>query len=170
MTTIRYILIYILAIGILWSCDKPKNYSHIPDISFSKLSVKNGLDTIGNAVFKCQLSFDFVDGDGDLGLNDYDTLGNFAPGKEHYYNLYIYLYEKKNGIFVKKEGLTYPYRFKNISKQGTTNPIVKGEMKVDFDLSKTVQYADTCHFRFYIFDRALNQSNTETTNEFYLHP
>ncbi len=151
------------------SCDKPKEYSKVPEITFKSLSVKNASDTLGNAVFRFKLSFNFIDGDGDLGLEAYDTLGDFAPGKPYYYNLHIGLYEKQNGTFLKNESVTNNFRFQDISKKGTSNKVLKGEMQIDFDLTKYNQYKDTCYFKFYIFDRNLNQSNTENTNEIYLY-
>ncbi len=151
------------------SCEKPKKYSNIPEITFKSLSVKNATDTLGNAVFRFNLTFDFIDGDGDLGLTPYDTLGDFAPGKPYYYNLHIDLYEKENGILQKNEGIANNFRFQNISKVGTNNKTLKGEMQIDFDLSKYNAYQDTCCFKFYIFDRALNQSNIAQTDEIYLY-
>ncbi len=148
------------------SCEKPQEYSDIPEVTFKSLSVKKGLDTLGNEVFKFNLIFDFVDGDGNLGLSPYDTLGDFAPGKPYYYNLHIDLYQKQDGVFTKDEDVANNFRFQNISKTGTNNKLLKGEMNIDFELSKYPN-KDTCCFKFYIFDRLLNQSNIEKTNEIY---
>lgn len=151
------------------SCKKPKNYSPIPEINHVSTNITQGKDTLGNPIFKVAVSFSFVDGDGDLGLSPSDTTGEFGPGKDYYYNLKFAFYEKKNGVFNRNESIKPYYRFQNISKSQTTNKVLKGDMLIEIDLSTTIQYADTTKFTYFIYDRALNKSNIEETNELFLY-
>lgn len=165
------ILIFILAIisiGFL-SCKKPQNYSSIPEITHVSTNFSIVRDTLDNEIYRISVKFSFVDGDGDLGLNSNDTLGDFAPGKKYYYNLKFAFFEKTDGQYIENETIKPYYRFQNISKSQTTNNVLKGDMIVDIDLSTTVDYADTTKFNFYIYDRTLNKSNIESTTELYLN-
>jgi len=152
------------------SCEKPKKYSNIPEIKFLDITVTKGFDALDNPRHFINVHFSFTDGDGNLGLDDYDTLGDFSPGEKHYNNIILTFYEKVNGIIQEKTDIgNLKFRFKNISKQQTTNKLLKGEMKVDMDIDAKKTYADTCFLEFYIKDRTVNQSNIERTTEIYLN-
>ena len=166
--TVYISFMVVLSIG-FFSCKKPQDYSSIPEIKHISSSFSIKKDTLDNEIYKVSVRFSFVDGDGDLGLSPSDTLGDFAPGKKFYYNLKFSFLEKINGVYVLNENIKPYYRFQNISKSQTTNKVLKGDMIVDIDLSTTVNYADTSKFRFYIYDRALHQSNIENTTEIYLN-
>lgn len=161
--------IFILFIFGFSSCEKPQDYSPIPHIDFIKADLSENFDTLGNAINRIEIHFNFVDGDGDLGLEPSDTLGDFGPGKEYYYNLKFFFYEKQNGELSLNETINANFRFQNISKTQTTNKVLKGEMIVKIDLSQTINFADSSKFKFYIYDRALNKSNIEETNELFIN-
>ena len=63
-------LLSIICIGwCLNSCEKSSSYSDIPEIEFKKLIVdSNSTDGFGNKVKNADLTFRFIDGDGDLGV------------------------------------------------------------------------------------------------------
>jgi len=169
MRFINLILI-LLSIG-LFSCEKTEDYLYIPEIKFVSLEQTNGQDDLGNEVSIVKVRFSFIDGDGDLGLSPSDTIGDFAPGKDFYYNLLFQYYEKKDGQFVQNESVINSFRFQNISKVQTANKALKGDMIAELIFSKSseINYADTSKNTLFIYDRALNKSNIIETSEFYLN-
>ena len=165
---ISFISLIILLFG-LFACEKPKDYSFTPEIKIISTETINGTDALGNPTNITKVRFNFIDGDGDLGLDSWDTTGAFAPGKEHYHNLKFQLYEKENGEFVLNEQEKNYFRFQNISKTQTTNKVIKGDMIAELFFSKETHYADTIKLSFYIYDRELNKSNIEETDEIFLN-
>ncbi len=169
---INLFLSLILAVSLLYlaSCEKPKTYSKIPEIKFLDLDLIKAQDTLGNDIKRLTVHFSFVDGDGDLGLEPNDTLGSFASGQEDYHNLLFDFYELNNGTTVKRNDISnLKFRFKNISKEQTSNKVLKGEMKVNIDLNATISFADTSFLEFYIKDRSVNTSNIERTSQIYFN-
>jgi len=78
----KFILSFLSAVllSTLTSCFDPPEYSNIPEISFDNIrfvDVDRGSDSL-------ILSFNFTDGDGDLGLNSADTLSPY-----HSYNFIL---------------------------------------------------------------------------------
>ena len=90
-----FYIMLVLAIAFS-SCKKPKTYSPEPSITFKDL-VKNtnsqGLDE------SADLTISFVDGDGDIGLAESDTMPPFNPESVYYYDFYISFFKKNNGVF-----------------------------------------------------------------------
>lgn len=163
------VLINIILVLGLFSCKKPQIYSPIPEIKHVSTDVSTAKDTLGNRIYKVSVRFSFVDGDGDLGLSPSDTLDDFGPGKDYYYNLKFHFFEKIDDQFIENTNVKPYYRFQNISKSQTTNNVLKGEMVVEIDLSATITYQDTTKFNFFIYDRGLNKSNIEETSELRLN-
>lgn len=162
MKTIKYAVIITLLILALGSCRKIEQLPPVPSIKFTRFTVFDTITLLGN--FKAgRLEFYFEDGDGDLGL---------APpvGKEtDTTNLYLTLFRKKGGIMVTSGDkvdvlLPYPsYRIPYMERPGV-NKIIKGTISVSF-LYMFYYPGDTIKYDFYIKDRALNESNVESTGE-----
>lgn len=147
------------------SCEKPQDYSPIPEIEYISTVFTQNVD---QNITEATISFSFIDGDGDLGLEQADTMGQFAPDQEFYYNLIFDFYEKKNDTLKLSPRKDY-FRFQNISKSQTTNKVLKGDMEVTINFENSQSFSDTSIFRFYIYDRALNKSNVVETHEIYLN-
>ncbi len=160
-------LILFISLSLL-SCEKTEEYSVTPEIKYVKTTISTGTDQLGNTSKILEVQFSFVDGDGDLGLTQADTNGVFAPGEDYYYNLKFQLLEKINGQFILNESEKHNFRFQNISKQQTNNKVLKGDMITKLYLSTENNYADTIKLSFFIYDRALNKSNIEESNELIL--
>lgn len=170
MIKLQNIILSILTfVLLLWSCEKPTTYSEIPEIKFKSVSIEQTQDTLGNPVQRALLAFTFVDGDGDLGLNPSDTIGEFAPSEAFYYNLMVQIDEKENGVWIANPIFKGNYRFVNISNENTTNHLLKGEMIVEIDITSFIQFKDTTRFKYFIYDRGLHQSNIDYSNEIYLN-
>jgi len=110
-----------------------------------------------------ELVFDFVDGDGDIGLPQPDSISTDTTN----YNLFFTLYEKLDGEFLKVYLATpLKYRIPFIEMEGQ-NKTLKGEIKVELSyylIHGRLEY-DTIMYEFYLIDRALHKSNVETTPE-----
>jgi len=145
----------ILMIGALLiaaiSCKKPAAVTTVPTLSF--LSYTHFYD-INNKDTTGLLKMYFVDGDGDMGLNQDE------PGADFYSTLWF----KKNNVW-KADTFYYNYRIPYLVGQGGTGTM-KGEIDITFNkIIVTSIPFDSVKFQCYIVDRAGNQSNKIFTDE-----
>ncbi|MBP9153212.1 MAG: hypothetical protein KBF73_13080, partial [Flavobacteriales bacterium] len=91
-------LMFVFVVVALSSCLKRVDYPNRPHIEF--LGFYPNLAAAGPGDSLGAVKFSFTDGDGDLGLNEGDTMGEFAQGQPYNYNLFINYFEKQNGVFV----------------------------------------------------------------------
>jgi hypothetical protein len=146
----------------LYSCRKPENYSEIPEIEYLSFFIRDTTDLLGNRGLVGELTFSFVDGDGDIGLRQpADTVD---PEDPDYTDLFFTMYVMQNGVLTEldENDLQFPlnYRIPYLEPEGQ-DPSLKGEIKVEF-LYLFFEY-DTIQYDFYIIDRALHESNVEST-------
>jgi hypothetical protein len=145
------------------SCRDRESLPIVPEISFSsysKISNAAGKDSL------VRIKFNYLDGDGDLGLSERDTFPPFhyTPTNKYYYNIFIDYLEKKSGIFVpvtvpfSSDTIRFLYRMEVITPEGK-NKAIKGDITMDIDLSPYPVKPDTIMFRIQIADRALHLSN-----------
>jgi hypothetical protein len=151
-----------LILSFIFSCKKPEKYSDIPYISYIGMPVKDTHDTLGNAIKRAQLSFYLVDGDGNVGFEEGDTFPPYEITGNYYYNLFIEMYELKNGQYSLVE-LAAPFNFrtKYIEPIGQ-NKTLKCSIYVNLDFNIPVSW-DSVKFNFHMYDRALNKSNEVST-------
>lgn len=153
------LLVGIIVLG-LTSCLKQVEYPNRPDIEFQGVflnpAATSDVDSLGF------VKFSFTDGDGDLGLNDQDSTGQFALGEDYYYNLFIRYFEKQNGNYVEViPPQPFHVRFERLSAVGG-NGALEGEMDVRFYTDPTSLF-DTVKYEMYIVDRSLQHSDTIVT-------
>ena len=158
-----FLLLFVI-VG-LSSCLKRVDFPNRPDVEFIGLyfnpNASNVLDSLG------MVSFRFTDGDGNLGLNDEDSEGQFALGQPYYYNLFVRYFEKRNGVY--EEFVTDPpfhSRFERLSSAGVDNAL-EGRMDVRIDARPGSPY-DTVRYEIYIVDRDLQHSDTIVTPDIVL--
>ena len=158
------------------SCRQEVEYPIEPHITY------NGFTYIFNAdsTFSGEgvLSFDYTDGDGDLGLDDADSIYPFGPNDPHYYNMVIDYFKSVNGQFVKMplvywNQLTQQYdtvsfnsRFKRLIFNDEVKPI-SGTIEYKMQVQNPLSPNDTIKFEVRILDRALHESNTIQTDPIY---
>ena len=156
----RTIAIWIVLM-LLVSCDEePETYPEEPVVDYQSFGIYITEDALGNQVVMGRLSFDFTDGDGNLGLPPLEGNTNPDLPDSLKYNFYLQLYDLQGYDFVKipeSEGGILKYRIPFIYKQPT-----KGIM--DLDISYPVIVHDTIFYTFYIVDRTFNRSNTDSTD------
>lgn len=160
-----FVKILILIITVLLSglsCQKIESLPEIPSISFKSFILIDTTDVLGNEGKIGELTFDFEDGDGDIGLTQPDSLSADSTN----FNLFFTLFSKTDGEFIEvsENDLETPlnYRIPYIKKEGQ-NKALKGEIQIDF-IYLLFEY-DTIKYSFFIVDRALHKSNIETTPE-----
>lgn len=135
-----------------------------PRIEFRDFTVFDTTDILGNEAKAGRLVFYFEDGDGDLGLAESQSQ---TPEER---NLFLTLYRKTGEVMVPAETTDplypSPYRIPYMERLGQ-NKILKGEITVVL-LYLFYEESDIIMYDFFIRDRALHDSNIESTCEIAL--
>ena len=160
----RLLYIIIFATLALAGCPTPKTLPDTPRIEFKSFILEKKFNALNQEILTGTLTFDFEDGDGDIGFEaSPDSL--FLPDSVKY-NLFLTLHEMANGVYREvdtSELLSLPYyRIPPLDREGQ-NKTLKGEISVDIEYF-TIEY-DTLRYSFYLMDRAFHRSNVDTTNE-----
>jgi hypothetical protein len=174
--------------SLFFACRKPPVYPETPEIKFE--SVKTISFTRDEIRYDSLIiSVSFKDGDGDIGLEQKDTISPYQRIKEYiydttktdsiigfipnfyYFNYHATMYIKKNGVFelfpLPDPNLNYNGRIGSLNKSSRTGPI---EGKIDYSGIRIRQRnapnpLDTIKFKIQIVDRKLNKSNIVETSE-----
>jgi len=145
-------------------CPEIQTLPDTPRIEFDSFTLSEKTDDLGNKILLGELVFNFEDGDGDIGMAAVDSI---APDDSSQYNLFLTMYKKINMQYIKvgKDELGEPlfYRIPYIEPREGQNKTLQGNIKIDFEYL-TINY-DTIRYEFYMYDRARNKSNTETTTD-----
>jgi hypothetical protein len=155
-------IVYLGFVFILFfcACRKPIKYSDIPEIKL--IGIEYHIDTV--YIFGHEpiinhgalLAFYFQDGEGDLGLDESDLKNPPFNTEPYSNNLFIDVYEKQNGNFVKNDS-SFNAKFPRLSF--TPGESINGE--IYHTISNCFNLYDTLQLQFYIVDRKLNKSNVE---------
>jgi hypothetical protein len=163
MSKIKYFAI-VLCLIVLFSCKKEESYPVIPSIVYKEF-IYDAAQQEGYFVFK------FTDGDGDIGLHQYDTYPPFDTTSYFYNNFFIHVYERINGVYKpfilfntttqQNDTIIFKYRIPYIDPV-SSNGSLKGELQTKLDIGLMLPYlhTDSILFEAYIFDRQLHRSNT----------
>lgn len=161
MRFIQHILLSVLII-LLSGCPEIEVIPEIPEIEFLSFTLSEDVDELENIILTGELVFSFQDGDGDIGLQEPDTI---TPGDTTIYNLFFTMFQKTEGEYIElgEDDLGAPlnYRIPYIEPREGQNKILSGEVNIRFEYP-TINY-DTIRYDFYITDRALHKSNIEST-------
>ena len=155
-----FLAVFLFTLIFLVNCDKDKDYPDTPVITMSqKQEYSNPVNMI----------IDFTDGDGDIGLNERDTLPpynfNEDPFNKYYYNLLLYYFEKNDSIWQEIElPVPYFYRIPVITPRGQ-NKALNGEIEVAISLP--FNRPDSIRFEIILIDQALRESNRLQTPVIY---
>ena len=150
-----------IGLMLLASCNEvTETYPDEPVVDYQTFGIYISEDALGNQVAIGRLTFNFTDGDGNLGLPPLEENSNPLLPDSMKYNFYLQLYDLQGYEFVQipeSEGGILKYRIPFLAKQPT-----KGIM--DLDISYPLIVHDTIFYTFYIVDRTFNHSNTDTTD------
>ena len=161
------------------SCQKPVEYPIEPKIAYEGFTYLFNSDSTfsGEGI----ISFSYTDGDGDLGLDDADTLSPFGFHDAHYYNMMIDYLKCVNGEFVKTpllswnaqtqsyDTVTFNARFKRL-RDSEEPKAISGTMDYKLLVQNPFSPNDTIKFEIRILDRALHESNVIQTNPIFTNP
>ena len=124
------------------------------------------------------LAFSYTDGDGDLGLDDADTIYPFGPSDAHYYNMVVDYMKSVNGEFVKTpllswnvqtqsfDTITFNARFRRL-RDSEEPKAISGTMEYTLTVQNPFSPNDTIKFEIHLLDRALHESNVILTDPIY---
>ena len=152
-------ILLMTGVSLLSSCMKKESYPDIPEIRFEGFTTRFDTGMYARQGF---LTISFKDGNGDIGLRPNQKEPPFDTGSIYYYNYIIDYYENQNGTFV-KVALDPPYyaRIPYLTPDDP-NKAIKGIIVDTLTLNPKPKH-DTVKFKFYIYDRALNKSNVDST-------
>ena len=181
----RVILCCLTLFVIISSCQKPVEYPVEPAIEYQGFTYLFNADSTftGEGV----IAFSYTDGDGDLGLDDADTLYPFGFNDPHYYNMVVDYLKSENGVFVKVpllsphvpanpadtlvlfDTVTFNARFHRL-RDNDDPKAISGTMEYKLTVQNPFSPNDTVKFEIHILDRALHESNTIQTEAIYTNP
>lgn len=168
MKMTRLILFTALILLAMASCKDYEKYPMEPTVEFIEFTVlrdAQGIDQRGI------LHIAYTDGDGNIGLYDYDTVAPYD------YNLFIKYLEQQNGVFkeiflitpnyindttVIYDTATFNARIPILTPAGR-NKAIRGEIEDTLFINNPLSQYDTIKFEVYVVDRDLNKSNTIAT-------
>lgn len=166
---------FVLLFGILFlvACQEKMEYPIEPHITYDGLAYVMDADSAltGEVV----LSISYTDGDGDLGLDDADTLYPFGPNDPHYYNLIIDNLKWNGSAFVETpllswnpqtqsyDTVSFNARFKRLVFNDEATSI-SGTIDYTMRVYNPLSPDDTIKFKVHLIDRALHESNTIETD------
>jgi len=154
-------LLYSILICLIFaSCEEVKSYDPNPKVEFLTLFVRQGLDKLDNEVSMQELHIRVTDGDGNIGLNTFDTTGVYAPSSEYYNNLFVSVYSKQAGEYIYNQELSQglKYRMPYNEPRGQ-NKYLRAEIKVDIQIPVgQIANIDTVRYDFFVYDRLFNKS------------
>ncbi|MBN1158933.1 MAG: hypothetical protein JXA61_06095 [Bacteroidales bacterium] len=151
--------VVILFAGVLITCEPFEKVSEVPHITFKDFQLSE-IDTLSNIIKVGELTFDFIDGDADLGVKT----GNESSGDS--INFYLFMFEKADGSYsqLPVDTLEYQIRYNEKLDRIGQNKTIKGEISLLIYYFIQPPY-DTIKYDFCIYDRARHQSNVESTTD-----
>ena len=117
----------------------------------------------------------YRDGDGDIGLGESDTFAPYGQNDAYFYNLLVWMYEKRNGVWVKplnplspdNDTLNFHERLPNLTPSGRTKWI-EGTLNVRIPAEPYSLTPDTIKIQVQLIDRSLQRSQSVETEEIIL--
>lgn len=181
----RYLIGLLLLALAVSACQKPVEYPIEPKIAYEGFTYLMNPDSTfsGEGV----ISFSYTDGDGDLGLDDSDTLPPFGFHDTYYYNMVVDYLKSENGVFVKTpllsphvptspddtlvlyDTVTFNARFKRL-RDSEESKAISGSMDYKLTVQNPFSPNDTVKFEIRILDRALHESNVIQTDPIFTNP
>jgi hypothetical protein len=171
-------IIFLIA-AIFGACKGGEIYPIIPQIEYESHYLIRGSN---GEVEMIGLIFNYKDGDGDIGLEDKDTLAPYNTVLDpetlmntNYFanNVYVDYLEKKGNNYVPvitpftTDTLRKEFRVMNITPEGKFKAI-RGTIDVQFEPSIFPDRADTIKLKFVLIDRMLHISNIAESGDIVL--
>ncbi|MEN8203073.1 MAG: hypothetical protein ABFS28_10795 [Bacteroidota bacterium] len=150
-----------IVLMLIVSCERiVPEYPDEPVVDYQSFGFYISVDELGNKNLVGRLSFDFTDGDGNVGFYSLpDSLAINKPDTVKY-NFFLHVHELHGYEYVPipdEDGGILKYRIPYLDKHPLSGTI-------DLDIYYPVIVKDTFFYTFYIYDRDFNRSNTDTTD------
>lgn len=170
---VKNTLLIISLLMLLSACQKKLEYPIEPKITYEGLGYV--MDADSTLTGEVVVSIGYTDGDGDLGLDDADTLSPFGPNDPHYYNLIIDYLKWNGSTFVETplfnwnqqtqsyDTVSFNARFKRLVFNDEETSI-SGTIDYKMMVFNPLAPNDTIKFKIKILDRALHESNSIETD------
>ena len=168
--------VMLLYVATFSSCYPSKdNVSSVPKLTLGgiyKFNSGYGYDSF------VEIDLGYEDGDGDVGLDDADTLWPFGYKQREFYNLKVYYQQKigtqwiypMNPLMGPTDTLVLHERIRNITPSGM-NKAIHGNLVLTLPARPFQYRGDTVRFTIQLTDRALHKSNVVVTPSILLeHP
>lgn len=147
-------------------------FSTTPNLIYQGVQLLQGPDGKDSII---QIKLNFTDGDGDIGLGQYDTMPPYNFGSPYFYNSYVTLKHQVDGKMeylidpVNNDTVNFNSRIPIITPSGD-NKNIDGEITLTVSANFPVtEKPDSIQLSIYIYDRALHKSNTINTPVFKLN-
>ena len=172
----RNLLLATLMLVALSACQEKVEYPIEPRITYEGLAYV--IDADSTLTGEVVLSIGYTDGDGDLGLDDADTLYPFGPNDPHYYNLIIDYLKWDGTQFVETpllswnqqsqsyDTVSFNARFKRLVFYDEVKPI-SGTIDYKMMVYNPLAPDDIIKFKIHLLDRALHESNIIVTEDIH---
>ncbi len=154
----KKVLFLFFLVAVFASCQKSKNLSDIPRITFKTLIASKYITGLDSTAV---LNFDYEDGDGNIGT----LLENPPP---EYRNLFVNYFQLVNGVWTEP---VLPVGFNAVIPNLTPkakDKAISGDITYNLILPPNAKN-DTIRFTVYIVDRLNNKSNIITTSELLIN-
>jgi len=156
----KLVVIFVLFTGLLYQCNEAPVYPDQPIIDYESFYLYVSINSLDQEVLTGKVNFSFTDGDGNIGFEPENDTFNIGLPDSLRYNLFLQLYDYEEGDYVEipeEEGGYLKYIIPYLDKQ----PLIG-------TISVTIEYPiidyDTIFYTFFLYDRDLNRSNTDTTD------
>ena len=145
----------------LTACPVPPEYPIEPFLEMQQVILTDTIDALENPIKRATIVFKLIDGDGNIGLKESDTIGTFHPDSQFHYNCFAEMYRIDDGDTT-DAGLQLPlqYRVPYIEPAGENKNLL-ADVFIDIDITIGNQPPDydTVFYELYIYDRDFNKSN-----------
>ena len=154
----------------LSSCTPDKNTTtNSPVIELLDVVVYPYPNQDGDSLIEIGIAYSDINGD--IGLSDSDTLGDFAYGGKAFYNLFVDYFVKESGNWINPvspfnplDTMDFNERLPNLTPTGN-NKYLSGNMRLFIPVAPLGLTPDTVKFKITMWDRELNPSNSIETKE-----
>jgi len=169
----RNLLWIIITATAMTACRPVVSYPEEPAISFTSITVTDSLDVLENPIKLVIINFHLIDGNGDVGLDSTYIDGPFHPDSAFHHNLIIKEFYRDNDRFVEvplPAGLK-KYRIPDLTRSGQNKTLIADvSVKIEYPYNQALPLPyNEMQYQFYLFDRAFNKSNTDTTTSIILY-
>ena len=153
--------ILLSALFLMISCNEVDPvYPDEPVVDYQGFGLYIITDKLGNNSLVGQLTFDFTDGDGNLGLLPLVDTADLNVPDTVKYNFFLHLFDLQGYDWIEipeEDGGILKYRIPYLDKKP-----LSGTM--DLEISYPIIKYDTIFYTFYIYDRDYNRSNIDSTD------